>query len=473
MSYDILITNGKVIGPGWVNEVDIGIEGGKIKYIGNSSKNKDASRVIDASSKFISPGGIDPHTHFEDYFMGTNVPENWKDATNAAAFGGTTTVLDFAGLEKESKNDTIFSMVRRKMEHAKAMSVIDYSFKPFILRKFYKSTEELIEMIDGLSKMGFPGFKVFMAYRKWGIDTDSKQLYQIMKLLKDKHLILQIHAEDGSIEEFNTEMLLKEGKTDPIFHYESRPNYVENLAIQYAMGLAEITKTPTYIVHQSTKEGPNIISYYRNKGLEVFDETCTHYLVLDKKKMEDKKKGRYFLCSPPLRSKEDIQALWEGLKNFKIQVVGSDHDAFTIEQKEMFHEFHKVPNGIPGVETRLPLIFSEGVMKGKLSLQRFAEVTSTNAAKIFGLYPKKGTIQVNSDADLVIIDPKKRQSLDADDLHTATNLSVYEGMTAIGWPVCTISRGEVIIENEIANGKTGRGEFLQSKIDDSILRSAL
>lgn len=239
------------------------------------------------------------------------------------------------------------------------------------------------------------------------------------------------------------------------------------------MELAEITKTPTYIVHQSTKEGPDIISNYRNKGLEVFDETCTHYLVLDKKKMEDKKKGRYFLCSPPLRGKEDIKALWVALKNYKIQVVGSDHDAFTIEQKEMFNEFDKVPNGIPGVETRLPLVFSEGVMKGKLSLQRFAEVTSTNAAKIFGIYPKKGTIQVNSDADLVIIDPKKSQNLNAEYLHTKTNLSVYEGMSAVGWPIYTISRGDIIIENGTASGKVGRGKFLKSQLDDSIRRSAL
>lgn len=469
MSFDLFIKNGKVVGPHWVKEVDIGIENGIITYLGNSLKTINSGRIIDATNKIISPGGIDPHTHLETLFMGAQVPETWEKGTIAAAYGGTTTVLDFAGLEEEEKGDTPRAMTNRKLERAKKMSVIDYNVKPMLKNAYYKTEEDLTNIIQDLISTGIPGFKVFMAYRKLGINTDDGWLYKIMKAVKRENAILQIHAENGLLEEVLQNELVSEGKIEPIYHYYAKPNFVENMAIQTAMELAEETESPTYIVHQSTKEGFEIVSRYRMKGLNVFDETCTHYLTLTKKYLEDKKRGRYYICSPPLRDSEDVLALWKGLSTGKVQVVGSDHVAFTTAQKEQFNEFTKVPNGIPGIETRLPLVFSEGVRKGRITLERFAEVTSTNAAKIFGLYPKKGTIQVGSDADLVIIDPNLEHKLRAEDLHMGTDLSVYEDMTSNGWPTHTILRGNVIVEDGEFYGKAGMGKYVSGKVEISQL----
>ncbi|MEM3191181.1 MAG: dihydropyrimidinase [Nitrososphaeria archaeon] len=469
MSFDLFIKNGKVIGPQWVKEVDIGIEGEVITYIGNSLKKYDAARIIDATGKIVSPGGIDPHTHFETNFMGSQVPETWEKGSIAAAFGGTTSVLDFAGLEKEEKGDTIEVMINRKLERAKKLSTIDYAVKPILKNAFYKTVDDLSSIIKGLVSTGIPAFKVFMAYRKQGLNTDDMWLYEIMKVVHNENAILQIHAENGMIEEANQNRFISEGKTEAIYHYYAKPNFVENLAIQTAMVLAEVTKSPTYIVHQSTKEGLEIISNYRMKGLSVFDETCPHYLTRTRKYLEDKIKGRHYIMSPPLRDSEDILALWNGLNIGKIQTVGSDHVAYTIAQKEEFAEFTKVPNGTPGVETRLPIVFSEGVRKGRITLSRFAEVTSTNVAKIFGLYPKKGTIQVGSDADLVLIDPNFEHKMRAEDLHTDSDLSIYDDMTSKGWPTHTILRGEVIVEDGSFYGKAGNGKYLTGKVDTSLL----
>jgi dihydropyrimidinase len=471
MNFDLFIKNGTVVGPQWVKEVDIGIEDGIISYLGNSLKKFDSSRVIDATGKIVSPGGIDPHTHFETNFMGAQVPETWETGSIAAAFGGTTSVLDFAGLEKEEKDDTGRTITNRKLERAKKMSAIDYSVKPIIKKSYYNTADDLSNIVSDLVSSGIPAFKVFMAYKKQSIYTDDRWLYEVMKAVQKENAILQIHAENGMIEEANQNALILEGKTDPIYHYYAKPNFVENMAIQTAMELAKVTKSPTYIVHQTTKEGLEIISKYRMEGLNVFDETCPHYLTRTKKYLEDKKTGRYYICSPPLREEDDILALWDALNSGKIQTVGSDHVPYTIAQKEEFNEFTKVPNGTPGVETRVPIIFSEGVKKGRISLSRFAEVTSTNVAKIFGLYPKKGTIQVGSDADLVIIDPHWEHKLRADDLHTDSDLSIYEDMTANGWPTHTILRGNVIIENGAFHGKSGSGQYLSAKVDASLLAS--
>lgn len=469
MSFDLFIKNGTVIGPHWVKEVDLGIEKGVITYIGNSLNKYDAGRIIDASGKIVSPGGIDPHTHFETNFMGAQVPETWETGSIAAAFGGTTSIIDFAGLEKEEKGETAGSMTNRKLERAKRMSAIDYAEKPMLKNAHYKNVEDLNNIVHDLVSTGVPAFKVFMAYRKLGIYTDDRWLYEIMKVVQKENAILQIHAENGLIEEANQNALIAEGKTEAIYHAYSKPNYVENMAIRTAMELAEVTKAPTYIVHQTTKEGLEIISNYRMKGLNVFDETCSHYLTLTKKYLEEKRRGRYYICSPPLREQEDILALWEGLRTGKIQTIGSDHVPYTIAQKEEFNEFTKVPNGTPGVETRLPIVFSEGVKKDRITLARFVEVTSTNAAKIFGLYPKKGTIQVGSDADLVLIDPHLEQKMGANDLHTASDLSIYEDMTSNGWPTHTILRGEVIVEGGGFHGKAGNGKHLVGKVDPSLL----
>ena len=287
---DLIIKNGTVIGPGWVKETNIGIKNDKIVQLGATDTK--GYRVIDASGLIVSPGGIDPHTHIEAYFMGAQVPEDWTKATIASAHGGTTTVLDFAGLEKSNPNDTLISIVDKKLERAKKMSVVDYSVKPMLKNSFFQSVEELKSMIHELIKKGVPGFKVFTAYRDLGIYTDDKALYEIMNVVKDEKAVLQIHAENGLIEEANRESLTKEGKKDAYYHYVAKPDFVENMAIRTSMELASVTGCPTYIVHQSTKDGFQIISKYRMNGLNVFSETCPQYLILSNEMLRNNEKGR-------------------------------------------------------------------------------------------------------------------------------------------------------------------------------------
>jgi len=260
-------------------------------------------------------------------------------------------------------------------------------------------------------------------------------------------------------------------RTDPKYHGVAKPNFVEDMDIYKLMMVAQELGTKTYIVHTSTQDGPAIIDSFRKKGLPVYCETCTHYLWLTDSTFEPKlPRGIMYMCSPPLRKQADIETLWEGIKEGTVQTVGSDHVAFTKAQKEEHCEaFKDIPNGFPGCEARVPIVFQEGVLKRNLSLEKFAELIATNAAKLFGLYPKKGILMPGSDADMVIFDPNKKHSLNAKDLHMGTDLSVYEGMEVTGWPTVTILRGKIIVENEKFIGKKGQGQFVKGKLDDTIM----
>ncbi|MCL0077203.1 dihydropyrimidinase [Dehalococcoidia bacterium] len=467
MTVGLVIENGTVVSCLGVLKTDIAVDGEKILALGSKSAFPKAERVIDANGKIVIPGGIDPHSHFELSFMGAKPPENWDVASVAAAIGGTTTTVDFAS--RSYKGEPLIDAVKRQFSRAKELSAIDYTTKPMVVH-----LADLDQVLDGMKEVvdyGIPSFKVFQIYTQQGWYANDWEVYSIFKRAKELDGMITIHAENCLIGEGRQAELVKQGKTDPKYHGLAKPNFVENLAIQTCMTLAEVLGTKTYIVHTTTKEGPGIIASYRRKGLPVFCETCTHYLWLTEDMFEPKfPNGIMYMCSPPIRKQEDVEALWEGIRDGTVHTVGSDHVAFTKKQKkESSDVFMKIPNGFPGCEVRVPVVFSEGVLKRGLSLQRFAEVVSTNAAKIFGFYPKKGVIAPGSDADIVIIDPNKKHSLNTADLHMGTDLSVFEGKEVTGWPVMTILRGKVIVENEKFVGKLGAGEFVKGKIEDPII----
>jgi len=466
MTIDLVIENGTVVCLTGVAKTDIAIKGEKILALGSRSAFPKVERVIDANGKIVIPGGIDTHSHFEILFMGERPEETWDIGTVASVIGGTTTTIDFAPQEK---GESLIDAVKKQLSRAKELSVIDYTTTPIIT-----DFSDLDKVLDGMKEVvdyGIPSFKGATIYRKEGWYENDWQLYSILKRVKELGGMMTIHAENCLISEEAQAELVKEGKTDPKYHAIAKPHFVENLAIQTCMMLAEVLETRTYIVHASTREGPEIIASYRKKRLPVFCETCPHYLMLTDNIFEPKfPNGIMYMCSPPLRKKEDIEALWEAIKAGKVHTIGSDHVAFSKKQKEDHcATFVDIPNGFPGCEVRVPIIFSEGVKKRGLSLQRFVEVVSTNAAKLFGLYPKKGVIAPGSDADVVIIDPDKKHSLNAADLHMGTDLSVFEGMEVTGWPVMTILRGKVIVENEKFVGKPGEGEFVKGRIEDYII----
>ena len=466
MAIDLVIENGTVVTSSGVLKTDIATDGEKIVALGSKSAFPKAERVIDARGKIVIPGGVDTHSHFEVFFMGARPQENWDTGTIASAIGGTTTTIDFA---PQDKGESLLNAAKRQLARAKELSVIDYTTKPIL-----NELTDLDKVLNGMKEVidyGIPTFKGFSIYSKQGWYADDWQLYKFIKQAGENGGMMTIHAENCLIGESSQKELVKQGKTDPKYHGIAKPNFVENLTIQTCMIIAEALGARTYIVHTTTKEGPGIIAQYSQKGLPVFCETCTHYLWLTEDKFEPKfPVGIMFMCSPPLRKQEDIEALWEGIRDGTVHTVGSDHVCYTKKQKEEHCDaFADIPNGFPGCEVRVPVIFQEGVLKRGLSLQRFVEVVSTNAAKLFGFYPKKGVIAPGSDADIVIIDPDKKHSLNAADLHMGTDLSVFEGMEVTGWPVVTILRGKVIVENEKFVGKPGQGEFVKGKLDDSIM----
>jgi dihydropyrimidinase len=464
---DLVVRGGLVVGPGWTAEADIGVSDGKIAHVGQIPYNS-AEKTVNARGKIVIPGGIDPHTHYELYFMGAKPRETWDVGTIASAIGGTTTTIDFAPQEK---GETLLNATKKQLDRASQLSVIDFTTKPII--SDFSDMERVMRGMKETMDLGVPGFKVFMIYRHQGWMADDWSLFQVMRRARELGGIVTIHAENGFIGEGLQEEFVRMGKIEPRYHGEAKPNLVENLAIMLVMSIAEITGARTYIVHQSTREGPDIVAPYRMRGLPVFLETCTHYLVLTDETFDPPERGIYFMCSPPLRKKEDVEALWQALFTGKIQTVGSDHVAFTKDQKKEFAGvFTKIPNGFPGSEVRVPVTYYEGVVRRGMSLNRFVEVVSTNAAKIFGLYPRKGVIAPGSDADLVLIDPNKEHSLDAKDLHMGTDLSVYEGMRIKGWPSTTILRGEIIVENEEFHGRPGMGRFVKATINGDMLHSA-
>jgi len=450
----ILITNGRIITASEDYVADIFIEGETISAIGKNLQQK-ADTKIDAKGKLVFPGGIDPHVHLDMPFMGTYSSDNYETGTLAALHGGTTMVIDFI-LQTQGKP------LRHALEQWQGRSngncYGDYSFHMAVTDFNDSTKKEISEMVD---KEGITSFKTFMAY-KGALMIDDRQMVGLMNEVKKCGGMVTVHATNGDMIDFLIAKHRGEGKLSPLYHYLSQPEITEAEATGRFADMANYTGCPAYVVHMTCEGALNHIRDVEKRNQKVYAETCIQYLILDASLYEKDFEGAKWVMSPPLREKKDQATLWAGINQGTVQVVATDHCPFKWEQKKMGEkDFSKIPNGHPAIENRMELLFSEGVNKGKITLNKFVEVSSTNAAKIFGMFPKKGCVAVGSDADLVIFDPNEEHTLSAKTHHMNVDYSGYEGWEVTGKVKTVLLRGEIAIENNECKIGKGFGKFIK------------
>src|SRR5438067_479617 len=456
MGFDTIIANGKVVTATDTYLADIAISAGKIEAIGQNLPKQNAARLLDAAGKYVFPGGIDVHTHLDMPFGGTTSADDFETGTRAAAFGGTTTLIDFA---IQYKGQPLRAAFDTWMQKAASKATTDYAFHCIITDLPNARLDEMGELV----REGVPSFKLFMAYP--GVFMlDDATIFKAMRTASKIGGMICMHAENGGAIDVIVQQALAEGKTAPKYHALTRPTTAEAEATSRAIALAEMAGSPVYIVHLSCNDALEKVREARDRGLPVYAETCPQYLYLSLENMDAPGfEGAKYVFTPPLREKWHQEKLWQGLKQDNLQVVSTDHCPFCFkEQKEMgIGDFTKIPNGGPGIEHRMSLVYSGGVAAGKFSANRFVEIVSTTPAKLFGLYPRKGTIAVGSDADLVIFDPTKKETISAKTHHMRVDYSMFEGITITGVPEVVMSRGQVIVENGEWRGRAGAGNFLK------------
>ncbi len=449
----ILIKNGRIITASDDYIADIYVEDEKIVAIGKNLTYS-ADKTIDASNKLVFPGGIDPHVHLDMPFMGTKSSDDYETGTRAALHGGTTMCIDFI---LQTQGDTLHNALKIWQEKSIGKAVGDYSYHIAVTDFNDEVAKEVVQFIE---EEGITSFKTFMAY-KGALMIDDGQMVQLMKVVKKHGGLVTVHATNGDMIDTLIAKNKQAGNLTPLYHYLSQPEITEAEASGRFTDMLYYTGCPGYIVHMTCEGALNAVRRATQRNQKLFVETCSQYLVLDASLYEDEKEGSKWVMSPPLREKKDQTALWSGINQGLVQVVGTDHCPFMWEQKLMGKDdFSKIPNGHPAIEHRIELMFSEGVNKGKISLNKFVEVCSTNAAKIFGMYPRKGTIAVGSDADIVIFDPKKEHELSVKTHHMNCDYSSYEGWKLIGKTETVLLRGKVAIENEECLLKAGNGQFI-------------
>ncbi len=450
-----LIRNGRIVTAVDDYKADVLIEDEVVSVIG-AKLEMEADRVIDASGKLVIPGGIDPHTHMELPFGGTQSSDDFRTGTVAAAHGGTTTIIDFA---VQYKGQSLTEALDNWHGKAEGKTAIDYSFHLICTDLEDERVPELRRTIDE----GVTSFKLFMAYPGVFL-VDDATIFRAMSVAGERGALICMHAENGVVINEIIKRALAEGRTAPKYHALTRPTVAEAEGVHRAIAIAEMAESPVYIVHLSCADALNQVREARDRGLPAFAETCPQYLFLSIDNYDEPGfNGAKYVMTPPLREKWNQAELWKGLRMDDLQVISTDHCPFCMkEQKELGREdFSKIPNGAPGVEHRVPLIFNGGVVENRLSLNRFVELTSTAAAKMFGLFPKKGTIAVGSDADIVIFDPEKEQTISAKTHHMNVDYSAYEGEKIKGVVETVLSRGRVVIENGDYKGRPGDGRFLK------------
>lgn len=451
-----MIKNGTIVTAADTYKADILIEDEKISKIGTHME-EEGAEVIDATGKYVFPGGIDPHTHLDMPFGGTVTKDNYESGTIGAAFGGTTTIIDFCLSEK---GNTLRNALQKWHGKSAGKAVIDYGFHVQISEMSEAVLDEIPIVIE---EEGVTSFKVFMAYKNV-FQADDETLFQTLLKAKEAGGLVMVHAENGDVINHLVNEALEAGNTDPIYHALTRPPEVEGEATGRAAKLAALADSQLYVVHVTCQEAVEQIAEARSKGFRVFGETCPQYLVLDQSYMEKPNfEGAKYVWSPPLREKHNQEALWNALKSGSLQTIGSDQCSFDFYgQKDLGKgDFTKIPNGGPFVEDRFSVLFSEGVKKGKISLNQFVDMISTQAAKFFGLFPQKGTIAPGSDADIVLFDPDIERTISVDSHHLAVDYSALEGMKVTGEPVSVLSRGEYVIKDKEFVGKPGNGQFLK------------
>jgi dihydropyrimidinase len=451
----LLIKNGTIVTATDQYRGDVFVDGEKITTIG-TNLTMSADRVLDATGRYLFPGGIDVHTHLDMPFGGTTSADDFESGTIAAAYGGTTTIVDFA---IQYKGQTLHHAWETWMKKADGKAAIDYGFHMIVT----DLTEQVEQEMDDLVKQGVTSFKLFMAYPGVFMLDDASIFRALLRTGKNGGTIC-MHAENGGVIEVLVKRALAEGRTAPKYHALTRPARAEAEATHRAIALAEIADVPIYIVHLSAAEALEMVAEARDRGLPAYAETCPQYLFLSYDNYEESGfDGAKYVMSPPLRPRETQDRLWRGLAFNDLQAISTDHCPFCMKEQKTLgvNDFSKIPNGAPGIETRMSLVYDGGVRSGRLSLNRFVELTATSPAKIFGLFPRKGTIAPGSDADIVIFDPEKKVRLSARTLHMKVDYNPYEGREVTGATETVISRGRVIVEGGRFTSRAGSGSFLR------------
>ncbi|MBN4048423.1 dihydropyrimidinase [Flavobacteriaceae bacterium AH-315-O20] len=449
----VLIKNGRVVTASESYIADVYTEGEKIIAIGKNL-NYSADKIIDATDKLVFPGGIDPHVHLDMPFMGTYSSDDYETGTRAALYGGTTMVIDFI---LQTQGDTLHNALKTWQKKSIGKAVGDYSYHMAVTDFNDDVAKEVVKLIE---KEGISSFKTFMAY-KGALMIDDGQMVQLMKVVKKHGGLVTVHATNGDMIDSLIAKNRAKGNMSPLYHYLSQPEVTEAEASGRFTDMLNYTDCPGYIVHMTCEGALNTVRKATHRNQKVFVETCTQYLILDASLYEKGFEAAKWVMSPPLREKKDQKALWSGINQGLIQVVGTDHCPFMWEQKKMgIDDFSKIPNGHPAIEHRMEILYSEGVKKGKISLTKYVEISSTNASKIFGMYPRKGTIAIGSDADIVIFNPDKEHTISVNSHHMNCDYSAYEGLKVTGKTETVILRGQVAIENNACYLKAGHGQFI-------------
>ncbi len=456
--FDLIVKGGRVATAADVMHCDIGIKDGRVVSLAESLEG--AERVIDASGSTVTPGGVDGHCHLDQPSMdGTVCADDFTSGTRSAAAGGTTTVIPFA---LQIRGHSLKEAVEDYHRRSDGKALIDYAFHLIVT----DATAQVCgQELPALLQAGYSSFKIYMTYDDMML-ADG-QILDVLSVARRHRGMVMIHAEGNECIAWLTDKLEQAGKTAPRYHATSRPQPVEREATHRAITLAELTDVPLLIVHVSAREAVQEIRRAQTRGLKIYGETCPQYLFLTEADLDKPGfEGAKCICSPPPRDKENQQVIWDGLVNGTFQLLSSDHSPSRYDDPRgkmvggTEASFRTVPNGIPGIETRLPLMFSEGVGKGRIDLQTFVALTSTNAARMYGLYPRKGTIAVGSDADIVIWDDTREVTISNDMLHHNVDYTPYEGMHITGWPRIVLCRGEAVFENGEVKGREGYGQFL-------------
>ncbi len=452
----LLIRNGTVVSAEKTFAADVLIEGETIKEVRPGIAAEPVHEVLDATGMLLLPGGIDAHTHLDMPFGGTTSSDDFETGTRAAAIGGTTTLVDFAIQAKGTKMRDALDTWWKKAE---SKACIDYGLHMIVT----DLPEAGLEDMDDMVREGVASFKLFMAYPNV-LMVDDATIFRALQQTSKNGALICMHAENGSVIDVIVRQALAEGKTAPIYHALTRPTLAEAEAVHRAIALAEMAGVPIFIVHLSSEDALNQVREARDRGLPAFAETCPQYLLLS---IDDMPllgfEGAKYVFTPPLREKQNLPKLWDGLKSDNLQVVSTDHCPFCFEDQKALgkDDFTKIPNGGPGIENRLQLLHHHGVNAGKITLNRFVEIVSTAPARIFGMYPKKGSIAPGSDADIVVWDPQAEHLISAKTHHMRVDYSMFEGFKVQGNARQVFSRGELIVDKGQYIGRSGRGQYLR------------
>ena len=450
----LLIKNGRIITAADDYIADIFIEGEKISLIGKELSIP-ATEIIEADGMLVMPGGIDPHVHLDMPFMGTFSSDNYETGTRAALHGGTTMVIDFV-LQKQGHS--LREALTEWQSRSNGNCISDYSFH-MAVTDFNEQTRQEIQTM--ITHEGISSFKTFMAY-KGALMIDDRQMTGLMQEVKKQGGMVTVHATNGDMIDYLIAKHKAEGKLSPLYHYLSQPEVTEAEASGRFADMANYTGCPGYIVHLTCEGALNAVRQATRRNQHVFVETCIQYLLLDASLYEQDFDGAKWVMSPPLREKKDQATLWAGINQGLVNVVATDHCPFKWEQKLMGKDdFSRIPNGHPAIEHRMELLYSEGVHKGRITLNKYVEVASTNPAKIFGMFPRKGTIAVNSDADIIILDPQAKHTITAEGHHMNVDYSAYEGWELNGKIKTVLLRGKVVIDNGECRAEKGYGQFIK------------